>query len=81
MIAIMVDSAAGISRQEAEQLGAHYVPMTYTVDREQYVEHYIGENGQFEPFIEKEDVEDCIRSYVTPQRTALAVVRPKEAQK
>ncbi len=31
--------------------------------------------------IEKEDVEDCIRSYVTPQRTALAVVRPKEAQK
>ncbi len=53
----MVDSAAGISRQEAEQLGAHYVPMTYTVDREQYVEHYIGENGQFEPFIEQENVD------------------------
>jgi len=53
----MVDSAAGISRQEAEQLGAHYVPMTYTVDSEQYVEHYIGENGQFEPFIEQENVE------------------------
>ncbi len=57
MITIMVDSAAGISRQEAEQLGAHYVPMTYTVDRQQFVEHYIGENGQFEPFIEQEDVE------------------------
>lgn len=57
MIAIMVDSAAGISRQEAEQLGAHYVPMTYTVDRQQFVEHYIGENGQFEPFIERPDVE------------------------
>ena len=28
MITIMVDSAAGISRQEAEQLGAHYVPIT-----------------------------------------------------
>lgn len=53
----MVDSAAGISRQEAEQLGAHYVPMTYTVDRKQFVEHYIGENGQFEPYIERQDVE------------------------
>ncbi|MDD3212344.1 MAG: DegV family protein [Eubacteriales bacterium] len=57
MITIMVDSAAGISRQEAEQLGAHYVPMTYTVDRNQFVEHYIGENGQFEPYIEREDLE------------------------
>ncbi len=57
MIAIMVDSAAGISRQEAEQLGAHYVSMTYTVDRQQFVEHYIGENGQFEPFIEQENLE------------------------
>ena len=53
----MVDSAAGISRQEAEQLGAHYVPMTYTVDKQQFVEHYIGENGQFEPYIEQQDVE------------------------
>ena len=59
MIAIMVDSAAGISRQEAEQLGAHYVPMTYTVDRQQFVEHYIGENGQFEPYIERDDVESA----------------------
>ncbi|MEA4999935.1 MAG: DegV family protein [Candidatus Limiplasma sp.] len=57
MIAIMVDSAAGISRQEAEQLGAHYVSMTYSVDRQQFVEHYIGENGQFEPFIEEENLE------------------------
>ncbi len=57
MIAIMVDSAAGISRQEAEQLGAKYVPMTYSVDRQQFVEHYIGENGQFEPYIERPDVE------------------------
>lgn len=57
MIAIMVDSAAGISRQEAEELGAHYVPMTYTLNRQQFVEHYIGENGQFEPYIDSEDVE------------------------
>ncbi len=28
--------------------------------------------------IEKKDIEDCIRSYVTPERTALAVVSPKE---
>lgn len=29
--------------------------------------------------IKKADVEKCIRSYVTPERTALAVVTPKEA--
>ena len=28
--------------------------------------------------IGKKDVEDCIRSYVTPERTALAVVAPRE---
>jgi len=75
MIAIMVDSAAGISRQEAEQLGAHYVPMTYTVDRQQFVEHYIGENGQFEPYIEREDVERR-----TSQATAAAFMAAFERQ-
>lgn len=75
MIAIMVDSAAGISRQEAEQLGAHYVPMTYTVDRQQFVEHYIGENGQFEPYIEREDVERR-----TSQATAAAFMTAFEHQ-
>ncbi len=75
MITIMVDSAAGISRQEAEELGAHYVPMTYTVDRQQFVEHYIGENGQFEPYIEREDVERR-----TSQATAAAFVSAFEQQ-
>ncbi|NLI21495.1 MAG: DegV family protein [Clostridiales bacterium] len=75
MIRIMVDSAAGISRQEAEQLGAHYVPMTYTVDRQQFVEHYIGENGQFEPYIEREDVERR-----TSQATAAAFMAAFERQ-
>ena len=75
MIAIMVDSAAGISRQEAEQLGAHYVPMTYTVDRQQFVEHYIGENGQFEPYNEREDVERR-----TSQATAAAFITAFERQ-
>lgn len=28
--------------------------------------------------IEKKDVEDCIRSFITPERTTLAVVRPRE---
>lgn len=28
--------------------------------------------------IEKKDIEDCIRSYITPERAALAVVSPKE---
>ena len=71
----MVDSAAGISRQEAQQLGAHYVPMTYTVDRKQFVEHYIGENGQFEPYIEREDVEQR-----TSQASAAAFMAAFERQ-
>ena len=75
MIAIMVDSAAGISRQEAEQLGAHYVPMTYTVDKQQFVEHYIGENGQFEPYIERQDVE-----HRTSQASAAAFMTAFERQ-
>lgn len=75
MITIMVDSAAGISRQEAEQLGAHYVSMTYTVDRNQFVEHYIGENGQFEPYIEREDLERR-----TSQVTASAFIAAFEHQ-
>ena len=57
MIAIMVDSAAGISRQEAEELGAHYVPMTYTFGRKQFAERYLGENGKFEPYIDKEELQ------------------------
>ncbi len=31
--------------------------------------------------VEKKDVEDCIRAYMTPARTALAVVSPKEADR
>ena len=57
MIAIMVDSAAGISRQEAEELGAYYVPMTYTFGQKQYAERYLGENGRFEPYIGKEELQ------------------------
>ena len=75
MIVMMVDSAAGISRQEAEELGAHYVPMTYTIDRKQFTEHYIGENGQFEPYIEREDVE-----HRTSQATMAAFTAAFEAQ-
>ena len=75
MITIMVDSAAGISRQEAEQLGAHYVPMTYTVDRKQFTEHYIGENGQFEPYIDREDVD-----HRTSQATMAAFMTAFERQ-
>ncbi|MBE0601932.1 MAG: DegV family protein [Firmicutes bacterium] len=57
MIAILVDSAAGISRQEAEELGAHSVPMTYTFGQKQYAEHYLGENGRFEPYIASDSLE------------------------
>ena len=53
----MVDSAAGISRQEAEELGATYVPMTYTFGQKQYAERYLGENGRFEPYISREDMQ------------------------
>ena len=57
MIVIMVDSAAGISRQEAEELGAYYVPMSYTFGQKQYLERYLGENGRFEPYIDSENLQ------------------------
>ncbi|MFH1512968.1 MAG: DegV family protein [Bacillota bacterium] len=75
MIAIMVDSAAGISRQEAEELGAYYVPMTYTFGQKQYAERYLGENGRFEPFISREDMQRK-----TSQASLSAFIRAYEKQ-
>ena len=75
MIAIMVDSAAGISRQEAEELGATYVPMTYTFGQKQFAERYLGENGRFEPFISRGDMQRK-----TSQASLSAFIRAYEKQ-
>lgn len=44
MIAIVTDSTAPLSRQEAERLGICVVPHSYTVDGTTYLENYTDEN-------------------------------------
>ena len=38
MIAIVTDSSAGISREDAKEWGISIVPMTYTADEKQFFE-------------------------------------------
>ena len=51
MIAIVTDSTAGLTRQEAKDLGVVCIPMTYTVAGTVYAENFLNENGDFERFI------------------------------
>ena len=47
MIAIVTDSSAGISREDAKEWGISIVPMTYTADEKQFFEDYIGKKDAF----------------------------------
>lgn len=47
MLALVVDSSACLTRDEARQLGAEMVPMTYVVDGTPRAESFMGENGDF----------------------------------
>ena len=51
MIVIVTDSTACITKQEARQLGAVYVPMSYTVAGHMYTEKFSGDNGNFASLI------------------------------
>lgn len=54
MIAIVTDSTAYITREDARALGVVVVPMTYSIGGHQlYTESYIGENGMFESLLKK----------------------------
>lgn len=51
MIAIVTDSTAGLTRQEAKDLGVVLIPMTYTVSGTVQAESFVDENGDFERLI------------------------------
>ncbi len=51
MLALVVDSASCLTRDEARQLGAELVPMTYTVDGAPRDETFMGENGDFDALL------------------------------
>lgn len=53
MIAIVTDSTSYLTKAEAQKLGVHMVPMTYTVSGSSYVEGYSGQNGGFVQLLEK----------------------------
>ncbi len=53
MIAIVTDSTAYLTKQEATDLGIRIVPMSYTVAGQMYNESYSDQNGDFESLIFK----------------------------
>lgn len=53
MIAIVTDSTAYLTKEEARNLGVYMVPMTYTVSGRSYVEGYAGLNGGFLQLLER----------------------------
>jgi len=57
MIAIVTDSSAGITREDAREWGITVVPMTYTTSDKQFFEDYIDKNRQYEELIEKDQGE------------------------
>ena len=56
MIAIVTDSSAGISREDAKEWDINIVPMTYSSENKQFFEDYIGKNREeYERLIERDD--------------------------
>ena len=53
MIAIVADSSVYLTKQEAQDLDVHIVPMTYTVDGTTFAEYYSDTNGDYRPKIHK----------------------------
>ena len=53
MIAIVADSSVYLTQKEAQSLGVHIVPMTYTVDGTTFAEYYSDTNGDYRPKIHK----------------------------
>ncbi len=51
MIALVTDSTAYLTKQEAVSLGVHVIPTGYTIGGKQYQETYGDCNGDFEPLL------------------------------
>lgn len=59
MIVIVTDSSAALTREDAQQLGATLVPMSYSVaGRSLFLESYSGENGAFEQLIARDPLQN-----------------------
>ena len=55
MIALVTDSTACLTPEDARRLNAHVVPHTYTDGSHIYAENYSGENGGFRQLLEEKD--------------------------
>ena len=55
MIALVTDSTACLTPEDARRLNAHVVPHTYTEGSHIYAENYSGENGGFRQLLEEKD--------------------------
>ena len=53
MIALVTDSTACLTPEDARRLNAHIVPHTYTDGSRTYAESYSGENGGFRQLLEE----------------------------
>lgn len=51
MIAIVSDSSISLTKKEAEELGVHIVPMSYTVAGRSFHENFTNTNGSYEKLI------------------------------
>lgn len=56
MLALVVDSSSALTRGEARQLGAAFVPMTYLVDGVSRDEGFMGENGDCAELLAEERI-------------------------
>ena len=56
MLALVVDSSSALTRGEARQLGATFVPMTYLVDGVSRDEGFMGENGDCAELLAEERI-------------------------
>lgn len=77
MIAIVTDSTSYITRKEAQQLGVHLVPVTYTVDGRPFNELHVDQNGAFEQLIAQGKE---LRTAQTPLATFLSTFEELLAQ-
>jgi len=64
VIAIVTDSTAYFTKQEAHELGIRIVPLTYIIKGKEYFESYVDCNGDFEKLI-NESNGDCSTSQST----------------
>ena len=61
MIALVTDSTAYLTREDAQALGVRVIPQTYTVNGKRFPEQFSGENGPYASFLTNRSIstEQC----------------------